>query len=187
MAKQKIPWFNYELKLQRAHMKSHKHMNPHLYWPHLQQSHTHVAWFHTCRAGTQLCEQPLCVQGTPLNHKLVHGAWYSMLRRWIADVSPPHVHGDCSYQEAYSHHLPLWSTPTSMRHARSQINIQCVKTNVVPSNPRISYGTIFPVCAKSRSPGKIGLCLGSKHPGEYKGYQNGGGHPTGLTSQPSPM
>ena len=107
----------------------------------------------------------------PLNRRLAHGAWFSILRRWIADVSPPHVHGDCSYQGAYSRHLPLWSRPTNMRQARSQTKLMHVKANVVPSHLRVSHGTILPVYAKTRSPGNINLCLGSKHLGRIQAYQ----------------
>ena len=118
-----------------------------------------------------MCKRPVCAQGMPLNRRLAHGAWFSILRRWIADVSPPHVHGDCSYQGAYSRHLPLWSRPTNMRQARSQTKLMHVKANVVPSHLRVSHGTILPVYAKTRSPGNISLCLGSKHLGRIQAYQ----------------
>ena len=46
-----------------------------------------------------------------------------------------------------------------------------VKANVVPSHLRVSHGTILPVYAKTRSPGNISLCLGSKHLGRIQAYQ----------------
>jgi hypothetical protein len=125
---------------------------------------------HIC-AGKQLCERPLCVQGMPLNCGLVHGAWFSMLRRRIADVNPLHVHGDCSYRGAYNHHLPLWYRPTNMRQAGSQTKLLHVKANVVPSHLRVLHGTILLICAKTCSPRKIGLCLGSRHLGRIQAHQ----------------
>ena len=74
-------------------MNNPKHKKSHLNWSHLQKSHIQVARFHTCRAWKKLCKQPLCAQRMPPNRRLAHGAWLSMLRRWIVDVSPPDVHG----------------------------------------------------------------------------------------------
>ena len=42
-ANKKIPWFNFEMKLERAHMNSLKHKKSHIYWPHLEHSHAWVA------------------------------------------------------------------------------------------------------------------------------------------------
>ena len=109
---QRNPMVQFEVKYQRAHMNSPKHKKFHMYWPHLQQSHTQVASFHICSAWKKLYEHPMCVQGTPPNRGLAHGAWLSMLRRRIADDSPEHVHSDCRYQLSYGCHLPLWSNTT---------------------------------------------------------------------------
>ena len=76
----------------------------------------------------------MCVQGMPENHGLVHWGWFSMLKRRIADVSPPHVHGDCSYQGAYGRHLPLWSRPTNMRQPSWQTKFMRIKPMMLHVN-----------------------------------------------------
>ena len=79
--------------------------------------------FHTRRWGKQLCGRPLRVQGTPPNRRHAHGDSLSMLRMWIADASPTHVHGNCGNREAYGCHLPMWSIPTNMRQIRPQLKL----------------------------------------------------------------
>ena len=83
----------------------------------------------------------------------------------------PHGHGDCSYRRACGRHLPLWSGPTNMRQPGSQSKLLHVKANVVPSHIRVLHGTILNVCAKTRSLGKIGLCLDSRHLGRVQAHQ----------------
>ena len=80
------------------------------------------------------------------------------------DASPPHVHGDCSYQGAYGCHLPVWSRSTNMRQPGSQTKFMHVKANVVHSHLKDLHETILPLYTKSSLLGINGLCLGSKHP-----------------------
>ena len=99
-----------------------------------------------------------------------------MSKRRIADASPPHVHGDCSYRPGVcGRHLPLWSGPTNMRQPGSQSKLLRVKTNVVPSHIKVLHGTILQVCVETCSHGKIGLCLGSIYPGRVQAHQGKGG------------
>ena len=94
-----------------------------------------------------------------------------MLRRRIADVNPPHVHGNYNYRGAYGCHLPLWSRPTNMKQPLSQTRLLHVKANLVPSHLRVLHVTILLVCVEIRSPGKISLYLGSKHPRRVQAHQ----------------
>lgn len=56
-----------------------------------------------------------------------------MLRRRIADVSSPHIYGDCSYHGASGQHLPLWFRPTNMRQPRTQTKLMRVKAMMFPA------------------------------------------------------
>ena len=61
-----------------------------------------------------------------------------------------------------------------MRQKWPQIKLLRVKANVVPSHTRVLYGRIFPNCAKTTSPKKIGVCLDSRHLGKVQIHQRKG-------------
>ena len=129
----------------------------------------------------------MCVGNSPIRQTCTWSL-VSMLRRRIADVSPPHVHGDCSYRGTYGRHLPLWSRSTNMRQPGSQTKFLRVKANVVPSHLRVLHETILPLYTKTRLLGKIRLCLGSRHPRRIQAHQGKGEKMTKIQmARGSPM
>ena len=106
-ANNSISRFNPKMKMERAHMKSSKHYKPHLYWLKRLQLHAQGDRHRTCRAGKQWCALPLCLLGTHSDRGHARIPWLPMQRRWMADVSPPHVHGGCGNRQVYDIEVPL--------------------------------------------------------------------------------
>ena len=63
-------------------------------------------------------------------HGRAHGALVPVLRRWIADVSPPHVQGDCGCLVYDGRHHPLWPRPKNMMQT-------CPQTKLLRAKPQM--------------------------------------------------